>query len=620
MKEFNDDIFLEDEDLDAEEQCTAAWRDYENARQYQANIGIAHDIPKFVDFFEGRQWAPATENTKFLPRPVVNLIKMIVRNKSAAILSTPVRLVYSTDQTVKSELIRVFNDFANYMVKEMRQEEIDDECVRDGAVKGTYVYHYYWDSEAQGKDGTIKGGLRVEKIDPLNIFFSNPTETDEQRQKWVMISSREDVSSVRARADEDVNLDEIQPDENDDYYYSEEQEESGLVTVLTKYFRQDGEVYCLRATKGTVINKPFPITPRVDGEKNAYRATLYPVVVGSYDRREKSIYGIGEVEGLIPNQQAINFLFAMQTLETQELGWGKYVVRPDALRGQRITNEPGQVLTDYSADGKGISRMDAPTFTNMPLTLIQNLMDATRVVTGSTEVMTGETLSGQMSGAAIAQLQSQAQLPIEHLQKRFWRVKEKQGKVLEQAFKLYYEGETFPTHNEDSSEKVKTEQFNGSEYASIELDVVVEATAGVTSSTAGDIALLDTLLARGAIDESTYVDAYPQNAVSNKARLLEAIHLNKATNLQAVTEQLQQAQAETTQLLEMLKSNKKVVDDAVVAIQEVSRLKKLIAELYAEAKTKIDAANTENQTVKQDATHFAEMIANEIGLGQNTTV
>lgn len=48
---------------------------FDNARDYQASIGLTKNIPTFIDFFEGRQWAPATEKTKNLPRPVINIIK-----------------------------------------------------------------------------------------------------------------------------------------------------------------------------------------------------------------------------------------------------------------------------------------------------------------------------------------------------------------------------------------------------------------------------------------------------------------------------------------------------------------------------------------------------------------
>ena len=110
-----------------------------------------------------------------------------------------------------------------------------------------------------------------------------------------------------------------------------------------------------------------------EGEEGKVKATLFPIVAGSYEEREHSIYGISEVEGLIPNQKAMNLTMAMQILSTQRLAWGKYIVKKDALKNQDITDEPGQVLVDYSAEGEGIKRLHEPGFSSMPLQIVNTL-------------------------------------------------------------------------------------------------------------------------------------------------------------------------------------------------------------------------------------------------------
>ncbi|MEG2451040.1 MAG: hypothetical protein RSB09_04825, partial [Clostridia bacterium] len=427
---------------------TTLWNDYQKGLSYQASSGLSKNLPTFVNFFEGKQWAAPTKNTKNLPRPVVNIIKMICRNKKSAILAAPVKIIYKAEDEMAD--VEKFNNFATYIQKEIGQEALDKEAIDDGVKKGSYFYHYYWDSEAKGKDGIKEGGLRCEIIDPLNIFFSNPTESDEQKQKWILIASREDIESVRVKCDKGIDKETIVADEPDNKYGTIEQEGNKLCTVLTRYFRKDGEVYCEKATRSVIVNRPFPLAPDLaaagqdlgfeeDAPNNSLpdnheeaplnsvaKAYLYPIVVGNYERREKSIYGLGEVEGIIPNQKSINFNLAMALLNAQEIAWGKYVVLPNALKGQVINNEPGQVLTDYSNTGNGIRKMTEQAMQSTPLTLVDTLTQLTRVVCGASEVMTGEALGANMSGAAIAQLQSQAQQPIEELKDAFWLTKEKQ--------------------------------------------------------------------------------------------------------------------------------------------------------------------------------------------------
>ena len=67
---------------------TSLWDDYQNGLSYQATSGLAKNLPTFVKFYEGRQWAAPTKNTKNLPRPVVNIIKMICRNKNCLLYTS----------------------------------------------------------------------------------------------------------------------------------------------------------------------------------------------------------------------------------------------------------------------------------------------------------------------------------------------------------------------------------------------------------------------------------------------------------------------------------------------------------------------------------------------------
>lgn len=621
---------------------------FRQVKDYQSSMNLTTAIPQFVDFYEGRQWAAPTERTKSLPRPVINIIKMICRNKEAGIKSSVVKLVYKAeDETVNTDK---FTNFADYISKEMGMEEIDARAIHEGVIKGSYFYHFYWDTEAKGKLGNIKGGVRCELIDILNIGFANPKETDEQKQKWIIIETREEADAIKAKMDKDdpdCDPDAVSKDESDDSYNNTEQEGSNLVTVYTRYFRINGEVYCERATKNTIVNKPFPISPDVEsamkmiggeedapntsltdnGEEQALpqgKAYLYPIVVGNYEAREKSIYGLGEVEGLIPNQKAINFNLAMSLLSAQNNAWSKYIVSEDALKGQEITNEPGQVLVDHSATGGGIRKLESSAISTSPIQLIQTITDLTRVVTGSTEVMTGEAISANMSGAAIAQLQSQAQLPIEGLRDRFWKVKEKQGKILEQFFKLFYHEKEFiysDTQKVEENGKLQEKEiniqdtFNGEDYIDKEFTIVVEATAGTKASAAGDINMLDNLINKQLIDKKTYIKAYPKNALNNRTEILKAIEEEEQSQIKQLQQQIQQQQEQITQMTGIIQQQREVADSTVKVIKENNQLKTMLSTLYSEASEKLIQSNEIIRNLQKvstesenDATEFAQAL------------
>ena len=665
-------------DSDTDVRVGKLWDDYQTGLRYQSSLGLSRKIPQCVRFYEGDQWPKVTERTKSLPRPVINIIKLICRNKKSAILSKRLRLVFEAESALVNT--RRFNEYAAYIMKEMGAERLDKLAIDDAVKKGTYVYHYYWDAEARGKDALQVGGLRCEIIEPLNIFFSNPTERDEQKQKWIIIVSREDVSSVRAKADEDVDRDSIVSDECEDRYGTVEQESDRLCTVLTRYFRQGGEVYCERATKSVMINKPFAIAPDVkaareylgfddeadeeladapnnslpdkDGEgavlPKGAKAPLYPIVVGSYEPREKSIFGIGEVEGLIANQKSINFHFAMSLLSVQELAWGKYIVMPGALKGQTITNEPAQVLTDYTGTGNGIKKLAEQPLHGEPTKLAEELIQLTRNVSGASEVMSGEVVSASMSGAAIAQLQAQASQPIEELADSFRLVKEKQGQVIAQFMKLYYFDRSF-TYEEDvpqemvglnippteipeqmpgqimqgvptgqmRGDKIRVQDsFSSSEYEDVDFDVIAEAVSGTKSSAAGDIQLIDSLYSQGKISARTYIMLYPDDAISNKSEILRTLESEEQSSVQALSAQIEQMTAEAQRMSAVIAEQEATVSKVESVINENARLRSLLIKVYSEAKTKIAGANMQIGEVSaaaaeatEDATLFAQEIA-----------
>ena len=247
--------------------------------------------------------------------------------------------------------------------------------------------------------------------------------------------------------------------------------------------------------------------------------TLYPIIVDSYEEREKSIYGIGEVEQLIPTQKAINFDYAMMQMAGQNLGFPKVLMRPRALQGKQITNAPGEIITDYSPNFDGIRYLNPPNFSTMPLNVADKLVEITRTITGATEVANGEVLGANMSGSAIVALQTQAKVPIEDMQKRFWRSHEKIARVWEQFFKAYYRFEV--NYVVETEEGQETTSFNGSQYQDMDFETSIDVGAGSAYSESLSINLLEAALQRGDITFDDYVELYPDTAMPFKAQLKE---------------------------------------------------------------------------------------------------
>jgi len=191
------------------------------------------------------------------------------------------------------------------------------------------------------------------------------------------------------------------------------------------------------------------------------------------------------------------------------------------------------VLIDYSGTGEGIKRLEQNELSKVPMELTVTLAELTRSATGTSAVLTGDSYTNNLSGAAIAYLQSQALLPIEELKSAFWNVKRKQGLVVAQFLKNFYYKRPFIKTSTDSDGKKHEsfEEFSSFSYKYASLDVTVEVVGGTRASVASDISLLETCLKTGKISLETYIKAYPDSAITNKEEILKHIKQEKDDEL-----------------------------------------------------------------------------------------
>ena len=518
-------------------------------------MGFDSKLPEYERFKQGDQWPAPTERTKNLPRPVFNIVKFFIRSKRSNVLNQTVKMVYSPSEVEPEGTLghaaqgaKDYTDYASCLWAALDQDGLNEDFIDDAATTGTGVFHYFWDNDVTGGMSLrYQGDLRGEVIDPLNIFFGNPQERRVQRQPWIIISSRESVQSIRQLAGkyhvpaEQREL--IQPDDDtrDEGYDAAQKElrDAKKTTLLTKYYRKDGEVYFSKSTKTVDIVKDQPLTPLTAGakggagadaqqpsepdlpeQKTAGRAriTLYPIVVMNWEKRKKCIYGTGEVESVIPNQKAINFNIAMMLLSVQQTGWPKIIAKENALL-EDVTNEPGEVITDYwTGGGDGIKFMQPPGFSGVAINLSDKVFELSRVTEGVNEVSSGEPFTTNMAASAIIALQNQAKQPIENIQNRFYRAVKEVGKIWEQFFKTYYtlpRNMTFPDADGNDQSRI----FNGAEYADVEFNLKVDVGAGSSYSEALAQAVLDKLYDGQAITLDQYIELSPQSVMPFKEQL-----------------------------------------------------------------------------------------------------
>lgn len=506
-------------------------KQYQDGLTYKRSMKFLDKWPEYERFKAGDQWPAATQRTKHLPRPVFNVIKMIETHKVANVMSEQIKMVYSAQEIVEDNQMDVdvgemFSRYSEATWERIKQDELNEEALDIAANTGTCVLHYYWDNNVKGGQAyPWIGEMEGEVIDPINVFFGNPQQRNVQKQNYIIISSRELVSSVKDYAKNNgispAMLGQIKPDKetNDQGYDMAKVElnDTSKVTVLTKYWKEDGEIMFAKTCCGITLKKPT--------ETGLSR---YPIAVMQWERRKKSIFGVGDTEGLIPNQKAVNMLVAMQILSVQLTGWPKMVYKSQAIDPSKVTNAPGEMIEDRLAPGQGdgVKYLNPGSISASAANLVEAILGYTRQMTGADEAATGSAPSADLNATAIMLLQKAAAIPIESIKRRFYRLIEDIGRIWEDFWKVKYnlprqvklkdeEGEEYP------------ELFNGADYQGTELNLKIDVGPSSTYSESLMLSSLNDALNRGNITYEQFLKYAPRTVVPFRDRLMKELDEKK---------------------------------------------------------------------------------------------
>ena len=511
-------------------------KQYKDGLSYMRAMGFLDKWPEYERFKASDQWPAPTQRTKGLPRPVFNVIEMIESHKVASVMSEQIKMIFSPQEEEDNTSVsasdqeittgEMFSSYSDATWERIKQDELNEEGLDIGANTGTVICHYYWDGDAKGGNRVSWiGEMEGEVLDPINVFFGNPQQRRVQKQPYIIISSREMLDSVKSYAKANgvskAMLEMISPDKDtQDQGYDRAKKEldgSNKVTVLTKYWRKGGTVWFCKTASGVVIK---------DETNTGMR--LYPLAVMQWKRRKKSIHGIGETEGLIPNQKAINTLIAMEILSVQLTGWPKLIYKPNAVDESKITNSPGEMIEDRSQTGAGdgIKYLTPGSVSSAAPALVDAILGYTRQMTGANDAATGNAPSADLNATAIVLLQKAAAIPIESIKRRFYRLIEDIGRIWEEFWKVKYNIPRQIQLKDDDGEEFAT-LFNGADYKDVQMNLKIDVGPSSTYSESLMMAGLDSALERGDITYEQYLKYIPKTVAPYKDRLMKEIDQKK---------------------------------------------------------------------------------------------
>lgn len=554
---------------------------YKEGLSYKKQMGFLDNWAEYERMAAGNQWPAPTEKTKNLPRPTFNIINRIQKFKVSSVMNENIKMVFSAEQTEEGEPefegAERFTRYADTTWEKIKQDKLNEEVLESGANIGTGVLHYYWDNNKYGGNKVkYQGEICGEVIDPVNFFPGNPQSNDVQKQPYNIITHRDLVENVKKEAKENkVSIEMIEliksDSETTDQAYDMAQQElsqSNKVTVLTKYWKENGKIHFIKIASGVVV-KPATNT----------NLTRYPLVVMQWERRKRSIFGIGDTEGLIPNQKAINFLMAMQLLSVQLTGWPKLIV-DRALVKQKPTNTPGEVIQVDGAQGNignAIQYMNPGNISNHAGGLVESFMQYTKEVTGANESAMGEQQSAQMNATAIMLLQKASDVPIESIKRRFYQAMEDVGLIWQDMWKVYFNTERAITMKDDEDEKY-VDNFTGTDYADVDMNLKIDIGPSSNYSETLMMTSLDKLFDGQHITIEDYLSFAPKNVIPFKDRLLKKVQERQQQEM-AMQQEQQAMQQQQEQMQGQQQQKQMMMDEQQAQLEGPHPFDQLLAQL-----------------------------------------
>ena len=463
------------------------WREYERGMDFKEGIGLYETVKNNENFFIGKQWEGVRANG--LPTPVFNFLKRVVLFTVASLTSTATKVTASSMGKAPKGCADAVNHELEMLFDSNRLGALTREFLRNSAVEGDGCMYTYWDNER---------GVRTEIIENSRVYFGNVNDREVQRQPYIIISCREQVEQIRARA-ENPHI-EFKPEPDGTGIIPEKLEDGEKATVLLRMWKdaESGTVWCCETVRGGIIRKPWDTGLR-----------LYPVTWLPWDYARDCYHGQAMITGLIPNKIFINKLFAMSMISLMTMAYPKIVY--DRSRVARWDNRVGAAIPVSGGDVNGVAKIIDPAHISPQIAMfIDKAISYTQTFLGATPAALGDVRPDNTS--AIIALQKASSIPNELVRHNLYRSIEELAEIYIDFMRAYY-GER------ESDGAV----FDFSRLACTELSLKLDVGASAYWSEMAGINTLDNLLVRGMISFEDYLERVPDGYIPGKRELLEKI-------------------------------------------------------------------------------------------------
>lgn len=490
------------------------YEEFTKGKSYKSSIDLFETVRINENMYNGKQWEGC--NAPDLDKPVINLLRRVVSYFISMIVSNDVSASYRPFEENEDNLIiaKVLSDSVTKAIELSDFKNLSRDVLRNAAVDGDGYLHFYFDPEVDTGQ-PVKGDIRAEIIENTNIIFGNPHSADVEKQPYILVTLKVPTTVLRNEAKENGLSDElvnaIIPD-NENEETKTEIFSSELTTVIYRYFRQQGSIWCVKSTPNVIL-------------RNAWDTTLkrYPIASMSWDKVKGSYHGVAALTPYIPNQITVNQLFGMAILSIKNNAFPKIMY--DRTKISEWTNKVGHAIAVNGNPSENAVAMPwkGADMSSQVIQLIENLIQKTLEFMGASDAALGN-IKPENTSAIIA-TQKASSMPLELQKMAFYEFTEKSVRIMHDIMRANY-GVRKVT--QDTSAGKVTGDFDFSTLENINMSLNVDIGAASYYSELMHIQTLDNLLAKGIIsDAELYLEQIPDAYIPGKAKLIAALKERK---------------------------------------------------------------------------------------------
>ena len=487
-----------------------------------------------IAFANGDQWRNVSG--KGLPKPVFNIIKRIKQFKIASLKSNNITLSFQPmeyRETNQDEQMRAnihYSDLANAEVKNILEKVNFDsksrQMLSDAYDSGDFCIHWFFNMDKQPykqKYPQIVGEIDAEILDGQNVMFGNPNICDVERQPYIIIVGRDLVKNLQkeyiANHENDKDGASLITDDAETNYQAGdngkielEADDFGKALFIIKYFKKDGKVFANKSVQNMYIYQ---------NKNTGY--VYYPLAFKNWESVKGSYHGRAETTGIIPNQIAINKMFAMVIYHLMLTAFPTAVYNADKV--ENWSNEIGAAipLTNLQV-GESIRNvagyLEPASMSGQIMNAIELAMQYTKECLGISDASLGNVNPDNTS--AIIAVQKANVVPLENVRANLYEFVEDCGRIILDMMATNYG--VRPVVVTDGQNR-SIESFDFTKLKGLWLNIKADVGTASYFSEISSMQTLDNLLNAGRIEFIDYLKRIPDEIIPQKQELIQSLEM-----------------------------------------------------------------------------------------------